>query len=173
MAISFFSMLKSLMILKRSGNGNSSSYKEKMYLMQQWMLLPATNTSLVKTASQWHFKERDRKQVFSVVQLPFHFRGMARYWQLLSFFPFSWLYYFLLLNVWVCTHVSLHMTSYDLITLFLSHIWPSCIFFLKKNKTYFLVPNIRIMCSLKKFWKIQGMCKERKSIHIHTIQYTY
>lgn len=75
MAISFFSMLKSLMILKRSGNGNSSSYKEKMYLMQRRMLLPATNTSLVKTASQWHFKERDRKQVFSVVQLPFHFRG--------------------------------------------------------------------------------------------------
>lgn len=54
MAVTFFSIicyvLKSSMILKR--NGNTSNYEIKLFLMQQMMLPPDTNTFLVKIGSQ-------------------------------------------------------------------------------------------------------------------------
>lgn len=168
----FLYVLKSLMIWKRNRNGNSSNYEEKVLLMQQQMLLPAADTSLVKTSSRWHVKEIDRKKAFPVAQLPFCFRGIARYWQLLSFFlallfPFSE-YKSVHARELSYDHLSPHHSVLQ--THMTLDIFP-CFSFLKK--TYFLVSHLRIVCSLQKFWKLQDMYNERKSIHSPNIQYTY
>lgn len=121
----YLSVLKSLMIPKRNCNDNSSSYAVKIFLMQELMLLPATNISSVNIGSWWPFK--DRKQVFSV----FNFPSILQVWWDISScsFFFSCLY-FLLVNAWVGMHMGFHMTSCNLIALFHHHICPLRISFL-------------------------------------------
>lgn len=127
------------------------------------MLLPDTNTSLVKIGSQQLFKEIDRTQVFSVTSFPP--TRMATHGQ--SAFP---LFLFLLYPSSECICTNTRAFTWPLVPqLYMALMLLFC--FLKM--AYFLFPNLRIVSSLDHFRKYRVCIKREKVLTVTPFQHIF